>query len=382
MDANNLAVAEVFPPGEFIKEELEARGWTQDDLAEILGRHRAVISAIVNAKREISADIARDLGTAFGTSAQYWMNLETSYRLFSESLPNDTVARKAQLFRKAPVKEMIRRNWIDASEDLNILEKHLLNFFEIESLDQEPQMIPHAAKKSTPYGSATPAQIAWLYRAKKIARGVHASKFTAKSFTTAQKQLRQLLGNPEDVRHVPKVLAEGGIRLLLIEPLAQTKIDGICFWLDASSPVIALALRYDRLDHFWYLLGHECGHVNRKDGLHGSPYLDVNLVGEEAIASDEKPQAEIEADRFAESFLVDQAQLDNFVARVRPLYSKQRIKNFAMRIGVHPAIVLGQLQYRREVDWSHSREMLVKVRDLIVSSAVTDGWGHFLPAVA
>jgi HTH-type transcriptional regulator/antitoxin HigA len=375
-------VAQVFPPGEFIKEELEARGWTQDDLADILGRHRATVSAIVNGKREISADIARDLGIAFGTSPQYWMNLETSYRLFSETHSNESVARKANLFGKAPVKEMIRRNWINGSDDLSVLEKSVRDFFEIKSLDDEPEIMPHAAKKSTPYGSATPAQIAWLYRAKKIARGVHAAQFSSKSLVETQTKLKQLLANPEDVRHVPKTLAEGGIRLLLIEPLPQTKIDGICFWLNETSPVIALALRYDRLDHFWYLLGHECGHVSRKDGLRGNPYLDINLVGDDAVSPEDKPQAEIEADEFAQGFLVDQTELDKFIARTRPLYSKQKIRNFAMRIGVHPAIVLGQLQHRREVEWSHSREMLVKVRELAISAAVTDGWGHFLPAVA
>lgn len=380
MDTNT--VAEVFPPGEFIKEELEARGWTQDDLADILGRHRATISAIVNGKREISADIARDLGAAFGTSAQYWMNLETSYRLFSETHSNESVARKANLFGKAPIKEMIRRNWINESTDLAVLEKSVLTFFEIKSLDDKPKLMPHAAKKSTPYGSMTPAQIAWLYRAKKIARGVHTERFSTKSFNEIQKKLKQLLANPEDVRRVPKTLAEGGIRLLLIEPLPQTKVDGICFWLDDNSPVIALALRYDRLDHFWYLLAHECGHVSRKDGLDTSPYLDINLVGDDAVSPDDKPQAEIEADEFAENFLVDQTELDKFIARTAPLYSKHKIRNFAMRIGVHPAIVLGQLQHRGEVEWSHSREMLVKVRELAISTAVTDGWGHFLPAVA
>lgn len=380
MDANT--VAEVFPPGEFIKEELEARGWTQDDLADILGRHRATISAIVNGKREVSADIARDLGTAFGTSAQYWMNLETSYRLFSETRSNESVARKANLFGKAPIKEMIRRNWINGSDDLTVLEDSVRGFFELESLDDEPKIMPYAAKKSTPYGSATPAQIAWMYRAKKIAKGVQAAKFSTKSFGEMQRKLKQFLVNPEDVRHVPKTLAEGGIRLLLIEPLPQTKIDGICFWLNDTSPVIALALRYDRLDHFWYLLGHECGHVSRKDGLRGGPYLDINLVGDDAVPPDDKPEAEIEADKFAENFLVDQGELDRFIVRTRPLYSKQKIRNFAMRIGVHPAIVLGQLQHRREVDWSHSREMLVKVREIAVSAALTDGWGHILPAVA
>jgi HTH-type transcriptional regulator/antitoxin HigA len=375
-------IAEVFPPGEFIKEELEARGWTQDDLAEILGRHRAAISAIVNGKREISADIACDLGKAFGTSPQYWMNLETSYRLSSTTYSNESVARKAQLFQKAPVKEMIRRNWISGSDDLNALEKSVLHFFEIKALDQDPEIMPHAAKKSTSYASLTPAQIAWLYRAKKIARGVQAGKFTEKLFLDTQARLKRLLMNPEDVRHVPRTLAEGGVRLLLIEQLPQTKVDGICFWLDESSPVIALALRYDRLDHFWYLLGHECGHVNRKDGLRGSPYLDINLVGDNPVSAEDKPDAEIEADNFAQEFLIDQARLENFIARVRPLYSKQKIVNFALNIGVHPAIVLGQLQHRGEVGWSHSREMLVKVRDLIIPTAVTDGWGHVLPAVA
>jgi HTH-type transcriptional regulator/antitoxin HigA len=310
------------------------------------------------------------------------MNLETSYRLFSETHSNESVARKANLFGKAPVKEMIRRNWINGSDDLSALEKSVRDFFEIKSLEDEPEIMPYAAKKSTPYGSATPAQIAWLYRAKKIARGVHAARFSTKSFMEIQRKLKLLLANPEDVRHVPKILAEGGIRLLLIEPLPQTKIDGICFWLNETSPVIALALRYDRIDHFWYLLGHECGHVSRKDGLRGSPYLDINLVGDDAVSPEDKPQAEIEADEFAQSFLVDQAELDKFITRTRPLYSRQKIRNFAMRIGVHPAIVLGQLQHRREVGWSHSREMLVKVRELAISAAVTDGWGHFLPAVA
>jgi HTH-type transcriptional regulator / antitoxin HigA len=108
--------------------------------------------------------------------------------------------------------------------------------------------------------------------------------------------------------------------------------------------------------------------------------LDVDLVGDQAIPSEEKTETEKRADLFAENFLVDGREISNFIARVRPLYSKQKIRNFAVRIGVHPAIVLGQLQHRKEVGWSHSREMLVKVRHILMSSALTDGWGHNLPA--
>ena len=68
-------------PGEFIQEELESRGWAQADLAEIIGRPRKAISEIVLGKRRVTAKTAIALADAFGTSAEYWMNLETAYQL-------------------------------------------------------------------------------------------------------------------------------------------------------------------------------------------------------------------------------------------------------------------------------------------------------------
>ena len=50
-------------------------------------------------------------------------------------------------------------------------------------------------------------------------------------------------------------------------------------------------------------------------------------------------------------------------------------------LGVNPGIVVGQLQHREVIQWSHSREMLVKVRDIVTQSALTDGWGHRLPVL-
>ena len=73
--------AESFAPGEYIREEIEARGWTQIDLAEILGRPAQAVSEIITGKRSITPEMARALGDAFGTSAQLWLNLESRYRL-------------------------------------------------------------------------------------------------------------------------------------------------------------------------------------------------------------------------------------------------------------------------------------------------------------
>jgi len=370
-------VAEAFPPGEIIKEELEARGWTQDDLADITGIPASVISNVINAKRQISPDIAAGLSAAFGTTAQLWMNLETSYQLFNETREDEAILRRARLYELAPVKEMIQRGWIEATKDVKLLEERLMAFMEMPSLD-EPSTIQYAAKKST--ANANPSQVAWVCRARRIARGISAIKFNARVFQEALERIRGLRGDSEAVRNLSRILAGGGVRLVLVEGLSKGKIDGATIWLDSYSPVVAISLRYDRLDHFWFVLMHELAHVKNQDAKVNRPILDVDLVGDFAIPFEEKTEMEKSADHFAEAFLVEPRELEDFIHRFHPLYSKQKIKNFAARISVHPGIVLGQLQHRKEVDWSHSREMLAKVRDVLMSSVLTDGWGHTLPA--
>lgn len=371
-------VAEAFPPGEFIKEELEARGWTQDVLAEITGIAAPVISNIIKAKRAISVDIASSLAAAFGTTAQFWMNLETSYQLWTETRADSKVARKARLYAATPVNELVKRGWIEMAKDIDVLEERVLRFLDKDSLD-EPSRLVYATKKATE--RANPSQVAWVHRAKVLARSMKAARFTDESFAKALKRLKEIRKNPEEIREVAKILADGGVRLILIEGLPKGKIDGASFWLDEHSPVIVLSMRYDRLDHFWFVLMHELGHVANRDALGGLPILDVNLVGDDAISFEEKGDVEKRADEFAESFLVEKREIETFIGRFRPLYSKQKIRNFSARIGVHPAIVLGQLQHRKEVDWSHSREMLVKVRQIVISGTLTDGWGNVPPAM-
>ena len=61
--------AEVFPPGDFIKEELEERGWTQDDLAAIMGKHIRTVNELVGGKRSVTPGTAKALAAALGTTS-------------------------------------------------------------------------------------------------------------------------------------------------------------------------------------------------------------------------------------------------------------------------------------------------------------------------
>ena len=87
--------AEVFPPGEFLREELEARRWTQTEFAEIISRPTRLVNEIIAVKRGVTPDTARALAAAFGTSAQLWMNMETSYQLSKAAPASEGIARAA-----------------------------------------------------------------------------------------------------------------------------------------------------------------------------------------------------------------------------------------------------------------------------------------------
>ncbi len=68
-------------PGEFLREELEARALSQRALATQIGRPYQVVNEIVRGKKTITADTAVQLEAALGIAADYWMNLRTAYEL-------------------------------------------------------------------------------------------------------------------------------------------------------------------------------------------------------------------------------------------------------------------------------------------------------------
>ena len=92
---SDLTPAMLIHPGELLKDELDARGMTQKELAEKMNRPVQVISLIINGRKGISEETALDLEKAFNgeLSAEFWLNLDTQYRL-------DTARRKRE-YRKA-----------------------------------------------------------------------------------------------------------------------------------------------------------------------------------------------------------------------------------------------------------------------------------------
>jgi addiction module HigA family antidote len=68
-------------PGEFLFEAIEALGLTQAAFAAAIGVSPMRISHVLKGKRPVTAELALLIGRALGQSAQYWLNLQTTYDL-------------------------------------------------------------------------------------------------------------------------------------------------------------------------------------------------------------------------------------------------------------------------------------------------------------
>jgi len=370
-------ITDVPPPGYFIKEELGARGWTQRDLAYILEIPEQAVNMILSGKRGISADMAKSLGEAFNVQAEFFANLQRRYDLSQAREPDPGVARRARLQLKYPVREMIKRGWF-ADVQADLLEVQMARHFEVESTDQIPYFA-HAAKKSN-YDEAPAPQIAWLFRVRQIAKEmVGLPKYSEKSLRHALSTFRRLMIDPEETRMVPRMLAECGVRYVIVEKLTSAKIDGVCFWL-GESPVIGMSIQQDRIDNFWFVLRHEIEHVLQKHGR-DEAIIDIDVEKDAANLSGPRAEEERIANIAAREFCVPKAEMDSFLERKITMPSDRDILGFAKRLQVHPGIVAGQLRKRMD-RWDIFSKMLAKIRPHVTSAAVVDGWGSVVSVKA
>lgn len=371
----NRIPAETFPPGEFLRDELEARGWTQTEFAEIIARPQRLVNEIIAGKRGVTPDTARALSAALGTSAQFWMNLETTYQLSKTAPALASIARAARLREHFPVREIIKRGWIESSENYEVLEQRVLDFFEQESVDQEIKF-SHAARRNHEK-KLSGIQLALLFRVRQLATTLSVPDYSKKTLHSALSDLELLMAEPVEIRHVSRILAEAGVRFVIVEPVPGSKIEGVCFWTNGNkAPVIGLTLRFGRIDNFWFNLRHEIEHVLNGDGKSGVIVDDTDIL----TGVDDLPEEERVANEAAANFCVPVNKMNDFVARLDPMYSTTNFIGFSKILNRHPGIVAGQLQ-KRTGRWDLFKKFQVNVRQIITQSTLTDGYGYAVPAL-
>jgi len=365
----------VFPVAKYIKDELLTRGWTQADLAYVMGRRASEISSLIVGRRQLSPELAQELGVVLGRGAEYWLGIDSAFRLSQTDYVDQGVVLRSELF-SFPIKEMQKRRWIPETWNAEELRQELESFFSDKGLwEQGPDSyeLPFATsfKRTIQESSLNNAEKAWLARATQLAKACPVAAFNENSIPKLKAELRRLAAKTQAVHRVPAFLTCSGIRYVVVEPLPNVKIDGAAFWLDSASPVIAMSLRFDNIGSFWFALLHELDHIEHKDAF-----------SFDDLQSAPNDEAEERASFNAANSLVPRHELEDFIRACAPRYSEARINNLATRLQIHPGIIVGQLQHRGAISFAAHRKLLTKVRDLVTQFAFTDGWGQPIPQLS
>lgn len=357
--SQELRPAEVCPPGQILLEELEARGLTQKDLATIIDRPIQTVNEIVKGVKQITPETALQLAEALETSPDLWLNLENNYRLYLARQQKDsdkggqTISRRSLLYQLLPIQEMFRRFWLKPTDSTDELEQEVCKFLGITSLDDYPKQIGVNFRYTSSRKPEAKAQIAWVKRVQQLAKQQTVAKYDREALKTAIPELLNYSAEAEAVSRVIPFVADLGVRFVIVPHLPKTYIDGAAFYVDdqLDQPAIALTLRYDRIDAFWFNLMHELAHI---------------VSGHQGIILDNMEDGDIneqerEANQKARDWLIDPNAFEGFVQSAAPTFPKAKIERFADSQGRHPGIILGRVQ-REYKGYQYLRKLLVPVK--------------------
>ena len=260
--ASDMAIS----PGEVLQEEIEARGMSQKELAARLGRPPQVINEIIRAKKAITPDTAIGLGKVLGIDPQYWINLESDYRMtLARNREKAALADDVRWLNAYPIREMIKRGWIKAGADRVSRLKALLAFLEVavpQPLAYQEAVgfrITEAAQEKVSAG----ALAVWLRKGELEARRRATTDFDPDAFRAALVNIRQMTEDPPEkfVPAMTDLCAQAGVALCLVQELPKSGANGATRWLSDHKALIQMSIRGKWADIFWFTFFHEACHL-------------------------------------------------------------------------------------------------------------------------
>lgn len=264
-------------------------------------------------------------------------------------------------------KEIARRGWITAADrsrsatNLSFTEDLRALFLQKSSLVAQAAFFRGSLSMSQYDLVNQMAFLAWMAQVSKIAEGLlSASKRTFAADGLEASDINELV-KLSRLAHGPikaqEWLRSRGIHFIYLPGLPAMKLDGTTFMLGNRVPFIAITLRYDRLDYFWFTLLHEIGHV-KKHLLKNGKQVFVDDIDQDK-SSDE---IEAEANAFArDSFVPRDLWRRSDAYRTQ---SKSAVVDFARQLGIHPAIVAGRIR--------HETGNYALLSDLIADGSIRD----------
>jgi len=325
-----------FPtPVAAIQFRMEQAGLAPRDLVPYLGS-RAKVSEVLSGKRALTMRMARALHDHLGIPAEV---------LLQQAEEPDVGQLKSADWSKFPVREMVKAGWLPkAARSAGRAGKYLTDLIRRAGCAQlQPAALYRKNDQARSNAKSDPwALEAWCWQVLATANEDRPRKAYVRGTITPKflREVARLSVEDDGPLQAAQFLAKNGIALVTVRHLKRTYLDGAALKLADGTPVVALTLRYDRIDNFWFCLLHELAHVGRHlDSGEDTVFVDdLNLQ-----TADVK---ESEADEWAVEAAIPRDMWESSSMQERP--TPIAVVQFANKLHIHPAIVAGRVRFERK----------------------------------
>jgi len=335
-------------PIEAIKFRMGQMGFNQNDMVDYFGS-KAKVSEVLNEKRTLTLAMMRKLVNGLGIPASVFLQDE------KVQLDNKNIN-----WLSFPLKDMLKKHYFPdftgkLAELKELAEEQVKSFF-----DTVPHSwnLPKAQMKSTAHGDNDKevndyALWAWQVKVLQRCQLNNIANFEQDSINLdLMKRIARYSFLDEGPVIVKEFLAKHGIHMIVEPHLDQTYLDGAAFMTEDGHPVVAVTLRYDRLDSFWFTLLHEVGHIALEHVNSKMPFIFDSNLNPDDTEEKEKQANDLASDAFGlkrEELLsvlkyADVVQLSN-------------------QYDLSPSIIIGQVRRFRK-DYRLFSKKMGKVRHL------------------
>lgn len=322
-------------PIDAIKFRMEQMNLAPRDLVPLIGS-RSKVSEVLSRKRPLTLSMARALHKGLRIPAKALLQEQFLFDLGQENVE----------WERFPIREMIERGWIkERVTDVRRQAKSVMQKF-LAPLGKD--WTPVALYKQGAYHLRSARQMdsyaltAW--KARVCLRALTARPtvtFDANVLTlTFMHELAHLSTLQDGPKLAVEYLEKIGVSVIVERHLPETYIDGAALLAAPDRPVLALTLRYDRIDNFWFVLMHELIHIGRHLNQEMPAFFD------DLDVEDTDDIKEREADSLAGEALIPDREWQNSPAST--LRNPDAVQHLAKRLRIHPAIVAGRIRHQHK----------------------------------
>jgi addiction module HigA family antidote len=333
----------ISPPGDTLRETIEARGISQKDLALRMNRPFKTINEIIQGKTAIIPETALQLERVLNIPADFWLERERRYRLnLAEIVEAEQILKNKEWIQNFPLAAMKKLGWIKYEGNNFISQtESLYSFFGVAGQEgyysyYHKEVYATAYRMSKSNGKSPYSVAAWLRRGEHQAENSgEVPEYNTQCFKEALTEVKNIMARQPTnfFTELQKLCAKAGVKVVYTPCLPHTQLHGSTRWINGK-PVIQLSNLYQRNDIFWFTFYHESAHIIK----HSKKQMFVEGLGK---YNKEQLVLEREADEFAQNYTLSLAE--EKIIKETSTIDRAMIEKFATQFNTHPAIIIGRL---------------------------------------